>query len=45
MQDAATTQQVMAFFSTPERPVTVTEMRALSTEDRVELKHLVGATL
>lgn len=39
----ATLKQVREFFSTPERPVTLTEMKALTKEESAELRDLVTA--
>jgi len=38
-----TLKDIKAFFSTSTRPVTSAEIKALSTEDRGELKALIAA--
>jgi hypothetical protein len=41
----ATLMQVREFFAVPGKPVTMTEMKELDSEDRDELRTLVGKTL
>lgn len=41
----ATLTQVKEFFSTPAKPVKMTELKALTSEDKEELKTLVGEEL
>ena len=41
----ASLTQVKEFFSVPMKPVTMTELKELSSEDKKELKELVGIEL